>query len=471
MTSLVKGQSAYLYNTVPLQKEEFEIFYQVNIHGPGDRGADGMVLWLTEKPVDTVGPFLAGPNKWKGMALLLDTFDNDAQGDNPKISLLSNDGQKLVNADGDGKELEVGSCLYGLRNTAEELTIRLKYHFGTVSVSVGAKETALDQYHPCIENVYVVDVPASGYHLSVTAKTGGLVDNQDVVSIVAFGGEMNHEEEEKHLEENHADELNHHLSEEEKAQAAERRKKREKVLEDDDDEETKGLPEHHTRPPLAFHFGTIFKDLKDIHKKEHPDNEAFATDLRLPEIQNLTSDDERFPYILDSMFVIEEHTDLMIKAFESILTLIDNERYQVQQNHHQFAEAFKALYEQVATKKDVEEALQVLAGKKSLLKASRKIHKLVDTALDAVDGKDSPVGKLGEVGKQMAPVGRSLSDHQAKNRQALNRAQIELAALMKAARDGTKMTFLDWVMIAELVVFLIFVLFKAFRKKQKTSIL
>lgn len=140
------------------------------------------------------------------------------------------------------------------------------------------------------------------------------------------------------------------------------------MTEPTDEELEKGLPEHHTRPPLAFQFTSIFKDLDGITKKDHPDHETFSADLRLGDISKLKDDGDRYGFLLDSIYNLEEHTDLMIKAFESILSSVDNERFRVQENHHQFAEAFNALYEQVATKKDAEESLQALAGKRSLLK-------------------------------------------------------------------------------------------------------
>lgn len=158
-----------------------------------------------------------------------------------------------------------------------------------------------------------------------------------------------------------------HHTEERKGSSA-RQQKRPHPSEPSDEELEKGLPEHHTRPPLAFHFSSIFQDLAGIHKKDHPDHESFSADLRLGDVSKLKDDKDRFVFLLESIFNLEEHTDLMIKAIESILSSVDNERFRVQENHHQFAEAFNALYEQVATKKDAEEALQALAGKRSLLK-------------------------------------------------------------------------------------------------------
>lgn len=46
--------------------------------GGGSRiGGEGMALWLVEKP--ETGPVLGGADYWKGLAIFIDTYDNDGQ--------------------------------------------------------------------------------------------------------------------------------------------------------------------------------------------------------------------------------------------------------------------------------------------------------------------------------------------------------------------------------------------------------
>jgi hypothetical protein len=403
----------------------------------------------------------------------LDTFDNNAKGDNPRVSIVANDGSKFVNKDNDAQELDQGGCVYGFRNLDKGIMIHVKYANGLMDVSIGNKDMELETFHSCAKDI-AVELPKKLF-MSVSADTGGLVDNHDVISITAFTDlkedDEEHKEEEK--EPSHEVEQDKHEDEADDRKSRKKNKKQKKEEYDDpsDEEMEKGLPEHHTKAPLAFHFQNIFEDLKGIHKPDHPDYAAFKEDLRLGEAQKLKTDEERFGFGLDSIFTMEEHTDLMIKAFERVLGQIDNERYRVQKTHHQFAEAFNVLYEQVATKKDVEEALQSLSGKRSLLKASRKIHKLIDHALDSVEGSESPLGKLGVIAKEMDPHGKEMSDRHARNRLSLSRAQNELSGLMKLARESGKMTSLDWIIMAEILLFVVFVAFQLTKKKQKASIL
>ncbi len=494
LTSSLKAQTGVLWNEVPVEEPHgFEMFYELDVHGEV-QGADGMALWLAAEPVRTGGPLLGGPEVWKGVSVQLDSFDNDNRGNNPRIAVLVNDGSKTVKSDTDGREVELGGCMYGFRNVDGGVTVHLKYSEGLLDVRVGHRDTELSEFFPCGVGLKVALPPK--LYLSVTGHTGGLFDNHDVRSISTWvqktAEHRKQEEEEEQQYKRHEAELHHAqpppqpaakgtAAQQQPAAAGaaartdeERREKKERKRrggEPTEEELEKGLPEHHTQPPLAFQFSNVFSDLKGIHAKDHPDHEAFSADLRLPEAANLKTDEERYAFLVESLYALEEHTDMMVKAFENILSSVDNERYRVQDNHHQFAEAFNALYDQVATKKDVEEALQALSGKVSLLKASRKIHKLVDNALEGVEGEDSPLGKLGAIAKEMEPSGKDLPERFVRNRHSLASVQSELAGLTSAARRSGRWGTLDYVMLVELLAFFLFVLYQALRKRQKQSLL
>ena len=446
---------------------EIDVFVEAKIHGHA-QGADGMAIWLTEEPVRETGHFLGGPTRFRGVAVVLDSFDNDGAGNNPRIAILSNDGSQFVDKDKDGSNLDVGGCMYGFRNLDKGIMLHIKYKDGKMDVSLGNKDLELDQFHACTVQV-PVHLPLR-VHLSLTAETGGLVDNHDVYTVAAFTDIRDHEDEDEPKQEQHH-EQQQQQQQQHGSEHVDRRDRRNDIEEPSDDEVEKGLPEHQTRPPLAFHFSNIFQDLKDIGQPSHPDHEAFKEDLQLMKIDGLKTDEERFAFLLDGVFAMEEHTDLMIRAFEQILQLVDNERFRVQQTHHQFAEAFNTLYENVGSKKDVEDALHALAGKRSLLKASHKIHKLVDSALDSVEGSESPMGRLGLIGKEMDPVGSELEGRHSKNRASLTRAQESLSQLMTSARSAGRMSFLDWVMLVEIIAFCLFAATQVFKKKPKASLL
>lgn len=319
--------------------------------------------------------------------------------------------------------------------------------------------------------------------MSVTAATGGLYDNHDLLGVAAFEildaqaqQENRHKEEayQKELLRKQAEEFGNRLHANSKprlppanaphtAPATTHKPSPGAV---DEHMIEIGLPEHHTRPALAFHFSNIFTDLKNVHQATHPDHQAFKDDLRLPDMKNIKTDEERYAFILDAIYTLEHHSDFMIKAFEGILTLTDDERFRMTDNHHQFATAFQSLHENVATKQEVEFALAALAGKVSLLKATRKIHAVVESLLDAVEGPDSPVGILGVIGKQIEPAKAAIRDAHASNRRSLVAAQNELQELLSAFGKSS-WSLVDYAMLVELALLALFVLFQLFGSKSR----
>ena len=471
LTNEVKGQTGLLWNEESFPGNEIDVFVEVKVHGSA-QGADGMAVWLTEEPVRATGPFLGGPNKFRGVAIILDSFDNDSKGNNPRIGILSNDGTKFVDKELDGSNLDVGGCMYGFRNLDKGVMLHIKYNHGTLDVSMGNKDLDLAQFHSCASKI-PVHLPLR-VHLSITAETGGLTDNHDVLSVAAFTDIREHANDatgatkdatDDSAEKQKNDSASPSLSSEEK------KKDHDDLEEPSDEDLEKGLPEHATHAPLAFHFSSVFKDLADIGSPSHPDHVAFKEDLQLMKIDGLKTDQDRFGFLLDGVFAMEEHTDLMIRAFEQILQLIDNERFRVQSTHHQFAEAFNQLYENVASKKEVEDALHTLAGKRSLLKASRRIHKLVDSALDSVEGVDSPVGRLGAIARDMDPASSELYRRHTRNRDSLIRTQESLEVMRESARSSGGWSFIDWIMLAEILLFALFAASQVLRKKEKMGIL
>ena len=67
----------------------------IRISGRGRVGADGMGLWYTTAGAPTsteVATVFGARDQWNGLGIILDSFDNDAKQDNPKIMVFRNDG-------------------------------------------------------------------------------------------------------------------------------------------------------------------------------------------------------------------------------------------------------------------------------------------------------------------------------------------------------------------------------------------
>lgn len=144
---------------------------------------------------------------------------------------MLNDGTKVYDHSSDGRHQQLGGCLRDFRNKPFPVRAKIEYIQNVLTISIHSGMTSgKDAYELCIraENIFL---PGSGY-FGVSAATGGLADDHDVVSFSTFS-----------LKPDVADGTGNQVSEDEK-----------KKFENEFDEYWKKL-----------------QDAKDEYKKEHPD--------------------------------------------------------------------------------------------------------------------------------------------------------------------------------------------------------
>ncbi len=78
-----------------------------------------------------------------------------SQGNNPRISVVANDGHRTITPESDGHDAEIGGCLYGFRNVEGGIVVHLKYSNQHLSISIGHRDSELDQFFKCVSNVFV----------------------------------------------------------------------------------------------------------------------------------------------------------------------------------------------------------------------------------------------------------------------------------------------------------------------------
>lgn len=93
ITPSIKSQKGRIWCKNPMPNEDWEIDVAVRVTGRGRVGADGMAIWYTDKP-GIEGPVFGSNDHWNGLAVFLDSFDNDGQQNNPYIMVMTNDGHK-----------------------------------------------------------------------------------------------------------------------------------------------------------------------------------------------------------------------------------------------------------------------------------------------------------------------------------------------------------------------------------------
>lgn len=164
------------------EKKEWEVEVQVRIEGRGKLGADGLGIWYTSGN-GQLGPVYGASDYWNGVGIFLDSFDNNNQLDNPSISVVFNNGTMQYQHDSDGTTQHSGSCKFDFRNKPYPVKIRARYEKRTLSVSFTSGNFPNDEYFQTCTVVENVDLP-SNYYFGVSAATGGLADDHDVIKFL-----------------------------------------------------------------------------------------------------------------------------------------------------------------------------------------------------------------------------------------------------------------------------------------------
>ena len=183
LTPTQESRFGWAWNTIPMQVENWEARVTLRIHSQRHYGADGMALWLVEKPykAEMAGPLMGMEAGFKGIGIIIDTYDNDGDAANPSIMVIKSDGTKSSwDTDKDLKgEREIHCTRANFRTMTRDndvSQIKMSYYHGKLSVYV--KEKYNDEMLECGKIEMMVP---TGYYWGWTAHTGGVFDNHDII--------------------------------------------------------------------------------------------------------------------------------------------------------------------------------------------------------------------------------------------------------------------------------------------------
>lgn len=177
LTPALQSRVGWVWNSVAADMDAWEVQMDFEIGGGGSRGADGMALWYVAEPKKE-GISMGSAEEYRGMAVYFDTFDNDGQNDEPRISLWINDGTQRYDPFDDGRRGEKASCSNLNRETRSKM--RVIYRDGVIQVET---DDGAGHWVPCI--THHESLP-KGYYFGLSAATGHLTDNHDVFSFITY---------------------------------------------------------------------------------------------------------------------------------------------------------------------------------------------------------------------------------------------------------------------------------------------
>nr|CAH7766481.1 unnamed protein product [Callosobruchus chinensis] len=181
----LKSQKGAIWTKEPLNFDWWEVDIAFRVTGRGRIGADGLAFWYTQNKGSYEGDVFGSSDRWVGLGIFFDSFDNDNKHNNPYVMAIVNDGQQNYDHQNDGSTQQLAGCLRDFRNKPFPTRARIEYYQNTLTVLFHSGMTNNDQdYELCLraENVFL---PKNG-HFGLSAATGGLADDHDVIHFLTF---------------------------------------------------------------------------------------------------------------------------------------------------------------------------------------------------------------------------------------------------------------------------------------------
>jgi mannose-binding lectin 1 len=178
----IQERSGWVWSKIAFTASNWMFDTSFSISGRNTYGADGMVFWFTADKGSS-GNMFGSTSSFTGMALAIDTFDNNGQGDTPRVSVFMGNGSFDYNHGTDGSGQDIGYCLKQIRNKRFPVQLKVIYIKNSLEVFINEGNTnSSENYDLCVK-IPTVTLPPTGY-FGISAATGGLSDDHDVMSFV-----------------------------------------------------------------------------------------------------------------------------------------------------------------------------------------------------------------------------------------------------------------------------------------------
>ncbi|XP_058521252.1 protein ERGIC-53-like [Ochotona princeps] len=178
----LRDRRGAVWTRAPVLFPSWEVEVQLRVTGPGRRGTQGMAVWYTRER-SKEGPILGGPAEWDGVGILFESSAGDAQ-DSPVIRVLVADGRSPSAQSRDGASRVLGLCHRNFRNWPFPFRVRITYWEQRLRVSSNSGLTPYDPEEFCVD-VGPLLLPSGGF-FGVSAATGTLADDHDVLTFLTF---------------------------------------------------------------------------------------------------------------------------------------------------------------------------------------------------------------------------------------------------------------------------------------------
>ncbi|MGH0136507.1 UNVERIFIED_CONTAM: hypothetical protein FKN15_017352 [Acipenser sinensis] len=145
--------------------------------------ADQAIWFTSDQGLE--GPVFGAADSWNGLGIFFDSFDNDAKKNNPAVLIVGNNGKLVYDHQNDGSTQALGSCLRDFRNKPYPVRAKITYYKKSLTVWINNGFTPDKEDYEFCAKVDNMIIPAEGF-FGISAATGGLADDHDVLSFLTF---------------------------------------------------------------------------------------------------------------------------------------------------------------------------------------------------------------------------------------------------------------------------------------------
>lgn len=165
----------------PYQSRYWQVEVTFRVHGHGSElYGDGFALWYVKEPPKG-GPVFGNRDYFTGMAIVFDTYANNNGNHHnyPYISVMVNNGTLHYDHENDGLNSELAGCERKFRGLEHDARVFVQYYNEDLIIKTDIENTGIWNNCAVIKGVYL----PSHYYFAITAATGDLSDNHDILAI------------------------------------------------------------------------------------------------------------------------------------------------------------------------------------------------------------------------------------------------------------------------------------------------
>ncbi|KAG5461982.1 MAG: legume-like lectin family-domain-containing protein, partial [Olpidium bornovanus] len=149
LAASVPGLKGSIWAKDPNKHPEWEVEFSFRASGRGTAGGEGLAFWYT-KDRGQEGPIFGSKDKWDGVGIFFDTYDEKAKRNSPLVYSVINDGNKELAKSSNADQLKLGSCWRDYRNPVGPVWVRVSYYGKRLAVDIDTVKKG-KAYIPCFE--------------------------------------------------------------------------------------------------------------------------------------------------------------------------------------------------------------------------------------------------------------------------------------------------------------------------------